>query len=181
MCEAVWLRASFVEGRRRKRKSFKPGSASASQISVMSHKTTNMKQQRKSSSASASQRIYTPSLEELASTSWHFTEIIKYHEDAIALDDNIPDYDYDKDGQFILKPVAKRILQPRCQRPLPAHQALPVHVNAKRRRMHVESAAERLSGDPQREGLIAKLLRGYPLNPVKRFLRLPTAGPTAAA
>ena len=104
----------------------------------MSYTTTNTTTQRK--------RNYTPSLEELASTSWHFTEITKYHEDAIALDDKIPDYDYDKDGQFILKPVAKRILQPRCQRPLPAHQALPVHVNAKRARMQAEPAAEHLRG-----------------------------------
>ena len=182
--------------KRYKSKSFKPGSASASELGVMSHKTTNMTTQRK--------RIYSPSLEELASTSWHFTEITKYHNSAIELADKIPDHDYDKVGQFILKPVAKIILQPRCQRPLPTHQALPVHLNPKRARTHVESAAERLSGDPQREGLIVKLLREYPLrepagkkgmiikwarNPVKRtrlcqcnrFLRLPTAGPTAAA
>ena len=42
---------------------------------------------------------------------------------------------------------------------LPAHQALPVHVNPKRARMHAESAAERLPGDPQWERHIVKLLR----------------------
>ena len=71
---------------RRKSKSFKPSSASASELRVMSHKTINMTTQRK--------RIYTPSL-----------EITKYHNDAIVLHDKIP---------------------------LPAHQALPVQVNAKR-------------------------------------------------
>ena len=117
----------------------------------MSHKTTNMKTQRK--------RIYSPSLEELASTSWHFTEITKYHNSAIELADKIPDHNYDKVGQFILEPVAKRILQPRCQSPLSAHEALPVHVNAKRERIEVESPAERLRGDPEWEGFIVKLLR----------------------
>ena len=124
--------------KRYKSKSFKPGSACVSELGVMSHKTTNVTTQRK--------RIYSPSLEELASTSWHFVEITKYHNDAIVLHDKIPDGDYDKYRQFILEPVAKRILQPRCQRPLPAHQALPVHVNAKRARMQAEPAAEHLRG-----------------------------------
>ena len=117
--------------RRRKSKSFKPGSASVSELRMMSHKTINMTTQRK--------RIYTPSL-----------EITKYHNDAIVLHDKIPDHDYDKYRQFILEPVAKRILQPRCQRPLPAHEALPVHVNAKRERIDVI-----VNGG----GFIVKLLR----------------------
>ena len=138
MRAAVWLRACFVVVKWRKSKSFKPDSASASELRVMSYTTTNTTTQRK--------RNYTPSLEELASTSWHFVEITKYHNDAIVLHDKIPDGDYDKYRQFILEPVAKRILQPRCQRPLPAHQALPVHVNAKRARMQAGSAAEHLPG-----------------------------------
>ena len=83
--------------KRRNSKSFKPGSASASELRVMSYTTTSTTTQRK--------RNYTPSLEELASPSWHYVEITKYHNDAIVLHDKIP---------------------------LPAHQALPVQVNAKR-------------------------------------------------
>ena len=118
--------------KRYKSKSFKPGSACVSELGVMSHKTTNVTTQRK--------RIYSPSLEELASTSWHFIEITKYHNSAIELADKIPDHDYDKDGQIILKPVAK----------VPAHEALPVHVNAKRERIDVI-----VNGG----GFIVKLLR----------------------
>ena len=44
--------------------------------------------------------------------------------------------------------------------PVPPHQALPVHVNAKRARMDGESAAERLSDPPAVwDGRVVELLR----------------------